>query len=86
MRRDESLAVRLGALAALAGRLHDADVEAAMLATLREDPAVQMRLLALDALAAHDADRDLVRQAIREGPRPGGEALEVRLAAYEQRL
>ncbi len=86
LRRDPSLAVRLGALAALSDRLDDSEVEAAVLAALRDDDAVQMRLLALDALAAHSVDRGRIREAIREKPRPGDEALRVRLAEYEKRL
>ena len=86
MRRDPSLAVRLGALSALSGRLDDPEIEAAVLASLRDDDAVQMRLTALDALAAHRVDPALIRDAIREKPRPGGEALEVRLAGYDKRL
>jgi hypothetical protein len=86
MRHDPSLAVRLGALAALSDRLDDPEVEAAVLAALRDDDAVQMRLLALDSLAAHSVDRGRIREAIREKPRPGNEALRVRLAEYEKRL
>ena len=86
MRRDPSLAVRLGALAALSGRLDDPDVEVSVLAALRDDDAVQMRLLALDALAAHSVDRGRIREAIREKPRPGNEALGIRLAEYDKRL
>jgi len=86
MRRDESLAVRLGALTALSERLGDPEVEAAVLEALREDPSVQMRLLALDSLALHDVDRVRLREAIRKDPRPGNEALRVRLAEHEKRL
>jgi len=86
MRRDPSLAVRLGALAALSERLGESEVEAAVLAALRDDDAVQMRLLALDALAAHSVDRGRIREAIREKPGSGDEALRIRLAEYEKRL
>jgi hypothetical protein len=86
MRRDTSLAVRLEALTVLSGRLSDPEVESAVLAALRDDQAVPMRLLALDALAAHSVDRGRIRDAIRENPRPGDEALRVRLARYEKQI
>ena len=86
MRQDATLAVRLRALNLLAEQPPDAEVEAAVLAALRDDEAVQMRLLALDYLAAHRVDHERLREAIKERPRPGSEALEVRLASYEKRL
>jgi hypothetical protein len=85
MRRDASLAVRLEALTVLSARLVDPEVESAVLAVLRDDQAVPMRLLALDALATHSVDRGRIRDAIRERPRPGDEALWVRLAEHEKR-
>jgi len=86
MREDETLAVRLKALNLLAEQPPDPDVEAAVLGALRDDEAVQMRLLALDYLAAQRVDHGRLREAIRESPRPGNEALQVRLASYEKRL
>jgi hypothetical protein len=86
MRQDETLAVRLQALGLLAEQPPDPEVEAAVLAALREDEAVQMRLLALDYLAEHRVDHSRLRDAIRESPRPGNEALQVRLASHEKRL
>jgi hypothetical protein len=86
MRQDETLAVRLRALGLLAEQPRDQEVEAAVLAALREDEAVQMRLLALDYLAEHRVDHERLRDVIRESPRPGREALQVRLASYEKRL
>jgi hypothetical protein len=86
MRHDDTLAVRLRALDLLAEQPPHPEVEAAVLAALQEDEAVQMRLLALDYLAAHRVDHERLREAIRESPRPGNEALQVRLASYEKRL
>ena len=83
LHRDDSLAVRIKALAVLADHLDDGEIESAVLKTLREDESVQMRLLALDYLAAHSIDRDVIRETIRENQRPGDEALMVRLAEYE---
>ena len=65
-------------------KLHESEVTAAVLATLRDDDSVQMRLLALDHLAAHSVDRDRIREVIEERERPGHEALKVRLAEYEK--
>lgn len=86
MRRDENLAVRIKALTILSDRLQEPEVTAAVLATLRDDESVQMRLLALDYLAAHSVDRDRIREVIEERERPGDEALMVRLAEYEKRI
>ena len=86
MRQDETLAVRLRALGLLAEQAPGPEVEAAVLAALREDEAVQMRLLALDYLAEHRIDHGRLRDAIRKSPRPGNEALLVRLASHEKRL
>ena len=84
LRRDENLAVRLKALTILSDQLHQPGVESAVLATLREDDSVQMRLLALDYLAAESIDADRIREVIRENERPGDEALLVRLADYDE--
>jgi hypothetical protein len=86
MRRDENLAVRLKALTILSDHLDEAEVESAVLATLRDDEAVQMRLTALEYLAAHSVDRDRIREAIDQGERPGDEALKVQLARHDNRL
>lgn len=83
LHRDESLAVRLQALTTLSDELSDPEVEAAVLVTLREDESVQVRLLAIDYLAAHRVDRDRIRELLQENPRPGHEALMVRLAEFE---
>ena len=55
----------------------------AVLTTLREDESVQVRLLALDYLAAHSVDRNRIRELLRDNRRPGDEALMVRLAQHE---
>ena len=82
MRRDESLAVRLGALAILKEAPADGEIEAALLQTLREDPAVQMRLEALDCLASRQVDPGLLRRVVEEKPSETDAALLVRLASY----
>jgi hypothetical protein len=84
MRNDENLAVRLRALAILAGQPADAEVETAVLATLREDESVQMRLQALDYLAARSVDHDLLRRTIQERESLTDPALMVRLAEYRR--
>jgi hypothetical protein len=83
LHRDESLAVRIKALAVLADHLDEPEIESAVLVTLREDESVQMRMLALDYLAAHSIDRNVIRETIRENQEPGDEALMLRLAEYE---
>ena len=80
LRRDESVAVRLAALTVLVGRLDDEEVRLALMAALRDDPSVQVRLAALESLASHRVDAREIREAIRERPAPGNEALIVRLA------
>ena len=85
LRRDESVAVRLAALTALASRLDDDDVRSALMAALRDDPSVQVRLSALEALASHRVDHGRIREAIRESERPGDQALMVRLADLERK-
>ncbi len=82
MHRDESLAVRLGALAILKDAPPDDEIEAALLDTLREDPAVQMRLEALDCLAGRQIDPGLLRRVVEEEPSETDAALLVRLASY----
>ena len=84
LRNDESLAVRLAALTILVGRLDDEEVRSALIATLRDDPSVQVRLAALESLASHRVDPKQIREAIRERPEPGNEALVVRLAELEK--
>ena len=86
MQRDESLAVRLKALTILSEHLGETEVESAVLKALRDDESVQMRLVALDYLASHSVDRERIREAIEDHQRPGDEALQVHLAAYDDRL
>lgn len=85
LRRDESVAVRLAALTALASRLDDEVVRSALMAALRDDPSVQVRLAALELLASRRVDRGRIREAIREQERPGDQALMVRLADLERK-
>ena len=84
LRHDESVAVRLSALTVLVGRLDDEDVRSAMMGVLRDDPSVQVRLAALESLASHRVDPHRIRDAIRERPESGNEALMVRLAELER--
>jgi len=86
MRHDDNLAVRLKALALLSDRMGEAGVEAAMLDILREDESVQVRLLALECLAANRVDPELLRARIRESGQPGDEALMVRLSEYDTQI
>ena len=84
LRNDESVAVRLSALTVLVARLDDDEVRRAMIAVLRDDPSVQVRLAALESLASHRVDPHRIRDAIRERPEAGNEALMVRLAELER--
>jgi len=70
----------------LANRLDEPDVQSAVMGALRDDPAVQVRLLALESLASHRVDHARIRDAIRGGERTGDAALMVRLADYEKKL
>ena len=81
MHHDESLAVRLKALAILSGYPYhmDADTRSAVLATLREDEAVQMRLVALDTLANQGVDLGLIRRTIQENSSDSDPALLLRV-------
>jgi hypothetical protein len=79
---DDNLAVRLKALSILSAQPAHPDVDAAVLATLRDDESVQMRMEALDYLAARSFDRDLLRRTIQEQESASDPALMVRLADY----
>jgi hypothetical protein len=85
LRRDESVAVRLAAMTALASRLDDDDVSSALMAALRDDPSVQVRLVALESLVSHRIEHGRIREAIRENESPGDQALMVRLADLERK-
>jgi hypothetical protein len=84
LRRDESVAVRLAALDALAGRVSDAEVQDNLMSALRDDPSVQVRLAALELLVSQRVEHRRIREAIGEREQPGGEALMVRLAELER--
>lgn len=86
LRRDESVAVRLAALTVLIGHPDDEEVRSALMDALRDDPSVQVRLAALEFLASRRIDHPRIREAIRETPAPGSEALMVRLAQLEKTL
>jgi len=83
LHHDENLAVRRKALQILATGPPDAAIESAVLTTLREDDSVQMRLEALDYLAAH-LEPAAIRRAIGDSGAPGNAALIVRLGEYEK--
>jgi hypothetical protein len=84
MRHDQNLAVRQKALTILAQHPTNGAVEAAVLDTLIEDQAVQMRLLALDYLASRRVDHDTLRRAVQAAESESDATLLVRLADYER--
>jgi hypothetical protein len=84
MLSDDNLAVRLKALSILSAQPAHPDVDAAVMATLRDDESVQMRMEALDYLAARSVDHDLLRRTIQEQENAGDPALMVRLADYRR--
>jgi hypothetical protein len=79
MHHDDNLAVRLKALSILAALPADDAIETAVLQSLREDGAVQIRLEALDYLAEQRVDPDALRRAIEHGDDRANAALMVRL-------
>jgi hypothetical protein len=66
LHNDPDLAVRTEAMSVLGRYPYDADIQDALLTTLREDTEVQMRLLALDYLSGKQVNMDTIRRAIRE--------------------
>lgn len=75
LHNDPVPAVRASAFDILAALPGDSTVEAAMLRTLREDVAVELRLRALDYLAGRKADPARIRQSIEAGPADSRPAL-----------
>jgi hypothetical protein len=65
LHNDPNLAVRLEAFAVVTRYPYDAVTEEALLKTLRQDEAVQMRLLALEFLAEREVDPETLQQTIR---------------------
>jgi hypothetical protein len=62
-------------MAALKQYAFDAAVQEAYLKTLREDPAVQLRLNALENLSKRGVDPDLIFNAIRTSDRDSNPAV-----------
>jgi len=66
LHNDPDLSVRLEALSTLKRFPYSDRVHRALITTLREDDAVQMRLLALDRLADRQGQRETLQQVINE--------------------
>jgi hypothetical protein len=80
MNSDGELAVRLQAQARLAEQKNDPEIVAAMLSLLEREASVQMRLLAIDYLAASRVEPQRVQRAVGAGPEEGRDAIAVRAA------
>lgn len=80
LHNDPVPAVRTSAFEILADLPGDPSIEAAMLRTLREDITVELRLRALDYLAAMKSDPARIRQSIEAGPADSRPAVRVRAA------
>jgi len=78
LHNDPVPAVRASAFDILAALPEDPVIEAAMLRTLREDVAVELRLRALDYLAGRKTDPARIRQSIEAGPPDSRRAVLVR--------
>jgi hypothetical protein len=78
LHNDPVPAVRASAFDILATLPADPAIEAAMLRTLREDVAVELRLRALDYLAGRKTDPARIRQSIEAGPPDSRRAVLVR--------
>jgi hypothetical protein len=80
MNNDGELAVRLQAQARLAEQKSDPEIVTAMLELLEREASVQMRLLAIDYLAASRVEPQRVQRAVGAGPEEGRDAVAVRAA------
>ncbi len=80
LHNDPVPAVRTSAFDILAAMPGDPAIEAAMLRTLREDIAVELRLRALDYLAGRKTDPARIRESIEAGPADSRPAVLVRAA------
>lgn len=78
MQYDEDFAVRLQAQARLAEQKNDADIVVAMLTVLERESSVQMRLQAIDYLAASRVEAKRVETALVKGPEEGRSAVALR--------
>jgi hypothetical protein len=82
MRGDENLGVRLAAQERLAGHPGDDEIGGAMLEVLEREPSVQMRLAAIDYLAASGVGAERLARAIDAGEPEGVPAVRVHAGAY----
>lgn len=82
MRGDENLGVRLAAQERLAAHPHDDEIGGAMLEVLEREPSVQMRLAAIDYLAASGVGAERLARAIDAGEPEGVPAVRVHAGAY----
>ncbi len=80
LHNDPVPAVRISAFDILAALPGNPIIEAAMLRTLGEDVAVEMRLRALDYLAGRKADPARIRESIEAGPADSRPAVRFRAA------
>lgn len=83
MLNDENLAVRLRAFQILAGAEPSEEIEAAMLMVLSTEEAVQLRMLAMDWVAASDAGQERMDEVLEQLQESEDRALLVRAASYE---
>ena len=83
MLNDPNLAVRLRALAALSRFEPDAEIQAALMAVLRGEEAVQMRLLALDCLAAQETGAYRIDEVLKDLGGERDQPLLIRAAHYD---
>ncbi len=75
LRNDPEPAVRLQALSLLLGGTDAELARSELLRTLRDDPSVQLRLAALDALAERQIDPERLQQVILTVDSPGEQAI-----------
>ena len=82
MRDDESLAVRLRALAKVSEQSVDATIEEALLGVLAHEESVQMRLMAVDRLTKRNIARARLEEAVLSGQPEPGRAISIRVQDY----
>ncbi len=82
MLNDTSLAVRLRALSILSSHEPDAEIQEAFMAVLRGEEAVQMRMLAMDHLAASEVGFERLDRVLEDLGRQEDRAVLVRAAGY----
>ena len=82
MLEDPNLAVRLRALTKLAEMPMDTSTQGALLTVLRQEDSVQMRLEAIDALAAARIEPRQIEEAVQDGPPEPGTAVYAKAQDY----